>query len=583
MSFNTPSAHPSPVKLPGFGLPLNFEPPQDNQSPHQGIFGELFPNAVDCNSNQLRLTTLREFTMMGLMNQITDKPDWDIKIFDDAIIAKWRSEALQTPDISEKMIDFCFHELRYKAKVFGKTGHITAYDGDVVKSDIVVPDELRAALKSAAAPLENVAPAHRDWHPGSDDIVLDLVHPSLFPVVYGKTRILGHPSVTLHNCVEQCGEGETLPIPSKARHYSSKFQWLPCQVEFGSDAGEVKITSYINNLHPRSNQDLYEVVEKIIAKAIPLWNRTLSYLNNQTNPIRIPFDGPTYSPHYDNVPEDEKPQQEDGEDEDDYWQRLKDWRLTLLVYPEPEDFVDPGETEEANLSDLRDEFAKTGLQVIVKLANIHLTPEKPEYAGGTWHVEGQLNEHICATALYYYDCANITESRLAFRQQSDSDSAMEMSYEQEDHGWLPEVFGCEQNEDSVQYVGDVLAKEGRLITFPNVFQHRVLPFKLEDPTKSGHRKILALFLVDPHIQIISSAHVPCQRRDWWAEEMERKHALPNRLPLELRQEVMSHVDGFPISLEEAKKLRLELMEERKGHNAWQDGKFHSETFNLCEH
>ena len=29
------------------------------------------------------------------------------------------------------------------------------------------------------------------------------------------------------------------------------------------------------------------------------------------------------------------------------------------------------------------------LQVIVKLANIVLTPEKPEYSGGTWHVEGK--------------------------------------------------------------------------------------------------------------------------------------------------------------------------------------------------
>ena len=29
------------------------------------------------------------------------------------------------------------------------------------------------------------------------------------------------------------------------------------------------------------------------------------------------------------------------------------------------------------------------LQVIVKLANIVLTPEKPEYPGGKWHVEGE--------------------------------------------------------------------------------------------------------------------------------------------------------------------------------------------------
>lgn len=31
------------------------------------------------------------------------------------------------------------------------------------------------------------------------------------------------------------------------------------------------------------------------------------------------------------------------------------------------------------------------LQVIVKLADIVLTPEKPEYPGGKWHVEGMVN------------------------------------------------------------------------------------------------------------------------------------------------------------------------------------------------
>ena len=46
--------------------------------------------------------------------------------------------------------------------------------------------------------------------------------------------------------------------------------------------------------------------------------------------------------------------------------------------------------EEPPLFDLRKEFAANGLQIIVKLANIELTPEKPEYEGGTWHVEGQL-------------------------------------------------------------------------------------------------------------------------------------------------------------------------------------------------
>jgi Protein of unknown function (DUF4246) len=36
-------------------------------------------------------------------------------------------------------------------------------------------------------------------------------------------------------------------------------------------------------------------------------------------------------------------------------------------------------------------------------AAIHLTPEKPEYAGGAWHVEGMMNERIVSTGIYYYE------------------------------------------------------------------------------------------------------------------------------------------------------------------------------------
>jgi hypothetical protein len=40
--------------------------------------------------------------------------------------------------------------------------------------------------------------------------------------------------------------------------------------------------------------------------------------------------------------------------------------------------------------DLKRDYRERGLQVIVKLANIELAPEKAEYHGSTWHVEGQL-------------------------------------------------------------------------------------------------------------------------------------------------------------------------------------------------
>lgn len=78
---------------------------------------------------------------------------------------------------------------------------------------------------------------------------------------------------------------------------------------------------------------------------------------------------------------------------------------------------------------IQDDFRNEGLQIIIKLSSIELTPEKPKYDGGNWHIEGMLNEHIAATALYYYDVDNVTESRISFRTEADMDE-MEMVYEQ---------------------------------------------------------------------------------------------------------------------------------------------------------
>jgi hypothetical protein len=134
----------------------------------------------------------------------------------------------------------------------------------------------------------------------------------------------------------------------------------------------------------------------------------------------------------------------------------------------------------------------------------------------------------------------------------------------------------------VQYIGDVVTKEGRLLTFPNIFQHLVAPFELVDKTKPGHRKILALFLVDPHIRIISTANVPCQQRAWWAQELRDGKGF-QALPNEIMKEIVDKVEEFPIGMDEAKELRVELMEERKSFVQRHDEQFHTETFSLCEH
>jgi hypothetical protein len=263
--------------------------------------------------------------------------------------------------------------------------------------------------------------------------------------------------------------------------------------------------------------------------------------------------------------------------------QVKDNRI--LIKPDAREygsFNDDGRCEIEPLN-LRSHFKNRGIQVIVKLANIHLTPENPTYSGGSWHIEGKLNEHICATSLYYYDNTNITESHLSFRTKVSTEEITQRDYAQDDNEGVCYLFDIERNGPGIQKIGKVATNEGRLLAFPNVLQHQVQPFSLADPTKPGHRKILALFLVDPFQRVISTANVPPQQREWWAEAVQGLEGKLDQLPPELRNQVMTDVGDFPISLEEAKVLRQELMDERKAFVENVNDLLESEEFSFCEH
>lgn len=91
----------------------------------------------------------------------------------------------------------------------------------VYMSDTIIPEALKEELKAAAAPLEDVPAKHQDWHPGSDEKVLDLVHPSLFPLLYGRSRILKDGSVTLEDCEKFTGLGQVMPV-QKTKTWKSR-------------------------------------------------------------------------------------------------------------------------------------------------------------------------------------------------------------------------------------------------------------------------------------------------------------------------------------------------------------------------
>ena len=137
---------------------------------------------------------------------------------------------------------------------------------------------------------------------------------------------------------------------------------------------------------------------------------------------------------------------------------------------------------------------------------------------------------------------------------------------------LPSISGSPTGELSdvrirdspcVQGIGDVITKTHRCVAFPNSYQHQVQPFRLEDPTKPGHRKMLVFCLVDPTREIISATNVAPQDRDWITDAL--YHAGQDsafaKLPFELLTLISSKNEGAMTRLE-AEKYRKMLTFER---------------------
>ncbi|WP_101386204.1 DUF4246 domain-containing protein [Streptomyces sp. TLI_146] len=479
--------------------------------------------------------TLRELQMMQCSSHIRAKPGWFDKMNDAEIVARWTQEAV-AQGLTEAQVRYVLAELvHYAALRDGRTGvEVSAVDG-VWQSDTLVDEKLRSRLREAVQVLEQVPDAEKDWHPGSDSQVLDLVHPSLFCLVREAS---GAPERAWENPTDHYSQHE----------FSEKFQWLPTEVDV-SDDGDVSFRSYVNNVHPEHHRELAAVLPDVFARLRPLLENVLTDLRHP-RPPRIEADPYGW---YDSEPE--YPDKSSYSDDEAYaearrvWEQAQDdwWENRRPLIPDAPAFTPPEVPDASARVDLRGRR----LQVIVKLATIHLTPDKPEYAGGSWHVEGMLNERIVSTGIYYWDSENITESRLGFRAALD-----DPDYEQNDDNGMREVYGLE-NEDALnQILGSASTPAGRCLAFPNILQHRVDSFRLTDPTRPGYRKILAFFLVDPSERIVSTADVPPQQP--WS-------------------------DTSTMTLEQAKNYREQLMQERKFFVDEHNEQVYEREFSLCEH
>ncbi|KAJ6632481.1 hypothetical protein B0H10DRAFT_1977500 [Mycena sp. CBHHK59/15] len=508
--------------------------------------------------------TLAELRMYMLSWALRSKLEWQRKAADPEIRAKWRKEALEKQEsvspekkMTEKIVDYVLAELDGYAKIADNEKGIErgCYDA-IWYSDRLISDEVTRRLKSAASALENVPEEEKDWHPGSNDQVLDLVHPSLYCIVYART----HAYLPDKPRIPENLLPVVSPDSQEGWMRSEDFCWLPSDFAVDENGSVTLLSPYINNLHPARHQPLYRIIEDVLTGFIPVFEHVLGDID------REPDGGGSFD-RTDRLGKVSYEPKTD-EDEDEFYDKF--YASAQKLYPDASPYTG---ALDANFSPVS--LRGRTIQCIVKLANIHLTPESPKYAGGSWHVEGMVNERIVASGIYYYDEENITKSTLSFRVATGQPGY----HEQNDSMCMRILYGIDRDDICVQDIGAMVTKAGRALSWPNLFQHRVSSFKLADPSKPGHRKILALFLVDPTIDPIASAtDVPPQQAEWAFEAFEEAPA-PGELVDLVKEQFLSTV----MTRKEAEAYRLELMKERTAFVQEHNNTAYGVMFNMCEH
>ncbi|KAI0793282.1 hypothetical protein C8Q75DRAFT_713185 [Abortiporus biennis] len=536
-----------------------------------------------------RSTACPQIRMLKLMQTIIAKPDWHTKLFDEEIRQKWLHEA-EEQNIRTEVAQWALKELEWCARVRDNDTGIEPTGVDHVwKSDRLIPESLRDRLLSAANDLESSLP--EDFHPGTEGQVKNLVHPSLFCLVYGLSLDKNGDIINEPEYLAQIVEKIRWFPPKDRQHpklWSHRYQWLPAEFLVAKD-NTTKIASYINGLptHVKGGAEMYTVLGEIFSKVVPLFEHVLSSLHSHHTLVRFPrpkgfewWDGTNsnYVSEPPSMPEslDEELYEQFRFQPDEYDKARWDyWEKNFKPIPLPL----PEFQESAPLHVAQDDMVTLGghrLQVIAKIGKILLTPDRPQFEVGNWHIEGMANEGIVATAIYYFDSENIKDDRLRFRQAVTLDT---LEFGQNDDEGAHLMFGLHRHKGMVQEAGDVATTPDGVLVFSNIYQHSVGAFSLEDATKPGHRSILVFFFVNPTRRITSTAHVPSQDPSWYPSDT--MELMLKQLPAELRRQVGQNLSPFNRQL--AEEHRLKLMEERTYAIDAVTKETFMRPFNLCEH
>ncbi|KAJ2860348.1 hypothetical protein GGH94_005568 [Coemansia aciculifera] len=446
----------------------------------------LFHFGAMYNCDPEPMNTLGERRMRQMSSDIRSKADWMKTLNDADARTSWAVEA-KAKGLTDVELAYVLDELAYYASLHPPSSNVrlSAADG-VWFSDALIDADATNELRDYAAILENVPDRQKDWYPNDRSSVLNLIDPSLFPLIYSRSKLCRQISTSPQAALklEEVGEcpgsldewrkalnvtedGESayyLPtgVWPFVAYSSVKLSWLPSEFRVDGN-GAVTIESYINNLHPVKHAAFYPIIASVFSKFLPLVEQVVTDFVHPRQRRVVP-DQDKYYKSDEPLPDRDV---DNGDDDYDYDEEVRQWRRrATFVLPQPEPFVAPTRPV------IPYKLPGRQLQAVVKMANIELTPKRPIYGGKDWSVVGLANERIIATGIFFYDMTNIAPSSLQFREAL---CCWDFEAEQFDIDSVVKAYGVEQDGfgkgDLIsQELGGVGIKDGRCLVFPNMLQ-----------------------------------------------------------------------------------------------------------------
>jgi len=313
-----------------------------------------------------------------------------------------------------------------------------------------IPHDLCQSLAQNVNELAEKTPI--DYHPNSNDIVRDLVHPALYPYIKGVSKLKAN--VQLPKDVLPKEDGSDL----WGRPYEdSKFQWLPTPFKITAER-KCLIQDYINNLDQTLFPNLYKDLASLFEIFLPYFEEVWSYAKGMNF-----FQG------------------DDNE-------------------PEEESAVKPFKKEKVS-------FDGQELQIITKIVDYTLQPEQAYE--GVWHAEGMSHENIVMTGIYFLDRdPNLVGGDLRFKRAfSTAERAKVFWNAPQDRPIVVSDFAAE----GFVPLGYFPTEQDYMLVFPNCHIHKIAKLINSSKEKAARRRIVVFFFVNPEKRIVSTREVPPQQ------------------------------------------------------------------------